>query len=383
MKHSILVVDDTPANLRLLCSMLDDHGYEVRPVTDGPTALAAARADLPDLVLLDINMPGMNGYAVCSAFKADERLAEVPIIFISALNDPIDKVQAFQVGGLDYITKPFHIEEVLARIETQLALRRQRQEIERLREQDRRYFEKLSAMKDDVMRHASHDLKNPLGRVLTGIYILEQGGEISSEQGQRALGIIQRGAEQMRDLITDLLDLARIETGLAVKRVRVPLAPFLRACVEDFLAEAEERNITLTLVAPPEVVLPADDGRLRQVIHNLLSNALKYTPAGGRVEVAAEIEAEEVIIQVRDDGLGIPAADLPHIFEKFYRSEEDGHRAVEGTGLGLSIVKSIVEQHGGQVWVASEPGVGTTVSVALPHEAVPVAEYYSRSSVNR
>lgn len=130
MEANILIVDDTPANLRLLCSMLDDNGYEVRPVTDGPTALSAAYAERPDMVLLDINMPDMNGYEVCAALKADEALVDIPVIFISALNEPLDKVRAFEVGGVDYISKPFHIEEVIARIDTQLSLQRLRQQLQ-------------------------------------------------------------------------------------------------------------------------------------------------------------------------------------------------------------------------------------------------------------
>jgi PleD family two-component response regulator len=132
MHASILVVDDTPANLRLLCSMLfQKNGYEIRPVTDGATALSAAKMSPPDLILLDINMPQMNGYEVCEALKADDRLVDIPVIFISALNETVDKVRAFETGGVDYISKPFHIDEVTARIETQLRLRRLQQQIER------------------------------------------------------------------------------------------------------------------------------------------------------------------------------------------------------------------------------------------------------------
>lgn len=368
MTTSILVVDDTPANLRLLCSMLAEHGYETRPVTDGQTAINAALADPPDMILLDINMPNMNGYEVCETLKADGQLEDIPVIFISALNETVDKVRAFAAGGLDYISKPFHIDEVLARISTQLALREQRREIERLREQDRQYFEKLSQMKDDMLRIASHDLKNPLSKIMMAAQLIEMNDEISTEVGQRHLGIIQAGAAQMKTLIADILDLAQLETGLALNKKDLHLNEFLQYIVDSAQMQVEEKSLDLYLQLPTSrAIIEGDPARLGQVVENLVSNAIKYTPVGGQITVGCHINADHTVtITVEDTGLGIPHDDIPHLFEKFYRVNTEEHQSTEGTGLGLSIVQTIVEQHHGTIWVESTLGEGSCFNVCLP-----------------
>ena len=155
---NVIVVDDTPANLQLLTGMLKERGYKVRPVPSGKLALQAAKNDPPDLILLDIMMPEMDGYEVCERLKADEKLREIPVIFISALNETMDKVRAFGVGGVDYVTKPFQFEEVDARVRTHLELQRQRRKLKENYEQLRR----LEELRDNLVHMIVHDLRNPL-----------------------------------------------------------------------------------------------------------------------------------------------------------------------------------------------------------------------------
>jgi signal transduction histidine kinase len=366
-KADIVVVDDTPANLQVLASMLAERGYKVRPSTSGRIALQSIRLAPPDLILLDIRMPEMDGYQVCEELKLDEKLRDIPVLFISALHETDNKVRAFRVGAVDYITKPFQFEEVVARVETQLELYWQKQEIKRLREEDRLYYEKLSQMKDAVVRTASHDLKNPLCLVLGAAHLLVEHVAPDDEEGQRLVSMIQRGTNRMEMLITDLLDLARIETGLALNMQILPLNDFLRINLEDFSQQAQNKNITLRF-SPlhKDISLAYDPNRLSQVLHNLLSNAIKYTREGGWVELATEVSDNVVRIHISDSGLGIPAEDIPHLFEKFHRVDMPEHMAIEGTGLGLSIVESIVKQHGGRIKVQSELGVGSTFSILLP-----------------
>jgi two-component system, sensor histidine kinase and response regulator len=364
----ILIVDDTTANLNVLSTMLSQRGYRVRAAINGDMALKSARKTPPDLILLDIQMPGMSGYEVCTQLKSDDRTSHIPIIFISALDAVSDKVKAFQVGGVDYISKPFQLEEVLARVQNQLTLYRQRQEIEMLREKDRLYFEELSRTKDHFVSMASHDLKNPLSVVMGYVSLLEDCPSVRDDPvASRYLERIMHGAENMLRLITDLLDLARIETGLSLALAPMPLVPFLADCAANLELKAQEKQITLTYT-PPEADFDVfiDESKIRQVITNLLSNALKYTSEGGRVELNAVKEQDHVHICIADTGLGIPDEDLPHIFDKFYRVRLEDHMAVEGTGLGLSIAKAIVEQHQGKIWAESKLGVGTTMHVALP-----------------
>lgn len=235
-----------------------------------------------------------------------------------------------------------------------------------LREQDRAYFQQLSLMKDDFIAAASHDLKNPLTSIRMVLYLLKR----YAGHDSKVLDYVERlslSADKMQALITDMLDLARLETGFALKSEPVAAASFVGTVVEEYHVLAQDRNISLKFSCDlPDIIATFDPVQIRRVIDNLLSNAIKYTPNGGAIEVSVEQDSSALIVRVRDSGAGIPGEDLPHIFERFYRISRDRQSDVEGTGLGLSIVKSIVEQHGGKVWVASEVQRGSTFSFTLP-----------------
>lgn len=369
-KASILIVDDTPENLQLLSSMLTEAGYRVRPVISGAMALQSVYAEQPDLVLLDVNMPEMDGYEVCERFKADPLLVNIPILFISALDSTFNKVRAFEVGGVDYITKPFQFEEVLARVEAQLNLYQQRREIEHLREQDRIYFQKLSQMKDDVVRMTTHNLKNPLNTLINATYLLNQSEIVNDEQErQKYLKLLKNNADRVLDLITDLLELARIETGMALTKEIMLLPNFLERNIENFERLASNKRITLEL-GPVEsyFTVPFDPELINQVLQILLDNAIKHTPEGGKVQIEASLMHREVLIRVIDTGRTIPKEDLPNLFDKFYPSNRGLPDGEEGTGLELSIAKSIVEQHGGRIWAESEEELGNVFYIVLPRD---------------
>ncbi len=373
-RGDILIVDDMPHNLELLSAMLIKRGYVVRPALNGAMALRAAKATPPDLILLDINMPELNGYEVCRRLKNDQETRDIPVIFISALDETIDKVRAFEVGGVDYVTKPFQVEEVLARIETQLMLYRQRLELERqrreleiLRERERQYFNEMNRVKDEFVRTVSHDLKNPISVVVGYVHLLREGGNIADPDDLLYLDRIEEGAESMRALIMNLLDLARLEAGSALTLEPHALSEFLRICLEGFELAAENKGIELVYTPPPnDMVVAFDRTRMIQAISNLLSNAIKYTPSGGRVELCAEVSKHEVSISVCDNGIGISEDDMPNLFKKFYRVHNARSLGTEGTGLGLSIVKAVIEQHQGAIEVESEVGVGSTFHIRLP-----------------
>lgn len=365
----ILVVDDTPTNVRLLSRLLSTEGYRVQTATDGVQALERVAENSPDLILLDIQMPNMDGYEVCERLKADERFAHIPIMFISALLDMEGIVKALNLGGVDYITKPFKPKEVTARVASQLTLVAQRKQIEALREEDRQHFEALNAMKAQFVDMAVHDMKNPLSVILGYAELLEE-LDVPDEQKELlalALEGINSATGKMRQLVADMLDFARLDTGVDLALAPVPLGEFLTDCVGSFTLPAAQKGITLTLELPEdELFVTIDAKRMEYVIANLVSNAIKYTPSGGAVVVAAARNHDLALISVADTGLGIPPEDLPHIFDAFYRVGADSHRQIEGTGLGLAIVKRLVEQHGGTIDVTSEVGKGTCFEVKLP-----------------
>lgn len=363
----ILIVDDYPVNVEILVELLSSSGYIVHVASNGSSALQIATEETPDLILLDIMMRGMDGFETCRHLKEDERTADIPIIFITALTETSDKLKGFQLGAVDYITKPIQPTEVLARVATHLMLYHQRREIERLREQDRIYFEKLSAMKDELMQIASHDLKNPLNTIIGALYLLEQHGILDDDKGKYFIEKIRHNVDRILKLIHDLLEIARIETGLALEKRYANLNPFLNNALDDFMLAAQEKNIRL-IFSPlsQDIKIALDFERMTQVLQNLLSNAIKYNPAGGTVELSAEIVEHELFIHVSDTGLGIPADAMPHLFKKFFRVNLPEHLNQEGNGLGLPIVKTIVEQHGGHVMVNSVLGKGSTFTISLP-----------------
>jgi signal transduction histidine kinase len=322
---------------------------------------------------------------LCEHLKANEETRHIPVIFVSALGETIDKVRAFKVGGVDYLIKPIQFEELVARVEAHLTLYRQRQELERkrkeiemLRERDKSYFDKLSQTKDEFVNMASHDLKNPIGIVKGYVHLIEHRGDITDPEILDYLERIKMGADRMLFLVNDILDLSKIETGLSFERTANSLGDFLTDCVDNFRLPIKEKQLKLKFIsAPVELTAFFDARRMNQVVSNLLSNAIKYTPQGGTVGVTTEIIEDRVIIHILDSGLGIPAECIPQLFDKFYRVPLESHMAAAvGTGLGLAIVKAIVEQHQGYITVESELGVGSVFHVNLPLFA-PESEIWS------
>lgn len=344
---NILIVDDTPANVLLLTRMLEERGYRPRPVSSGKLALEAARAVPPDLILLDITMPEMNGYEVCEQFKADTALRDIPVIFISALHETIDKVKAFRVGGVDYVTKPFQFEEVYARVQTHLQLRR------------------LETLRDDLTLMMVHDLRNPLSVIFVFLEIMEskevQGLSASTRE---LISLARHSAEDLRSMIGSILDVSKLGAGeLILHREPCDVAALLREVVVATHPLPGQRTVTLDAPDAP-LLATADAALLRRVLQNLLSNALRYTPAGGDVRVVLSMPPDGVCIAITDAGPGIAPAHHQRVFEKFGQVEDREHRT--GTGLGLTFCKLAIEAHGGHIGVDSELGKGSTFWFVVP-----------------
>ncbi|MCL4252721.1 MAG: response regulator [Anaerolineae bacterium] len=353
----ILVVDDTQTNREVMARILSRKKYQHKSVASGEEALISVAQRLPDLILLDISMPGMDGFEVCERLKADERSRDIPVMFISALDETEDKVRAFQVGGVDYITKPFKIEEVLARVDTQITLAMQRKEIIA-----------LSELKDQLIRTVSHDLKNPLHVIMGYAALLIDGGYTTSADDVSSMSKhIYSSAERMYILITNLLELSHLEDSSDLQLTPLSLSNLCADMMPEFEMSAQAKQQTLTVDLPPdEVIINGDSMRLGQVLSNLVSNAIKYTPQNGHVRLSISQDNQTVKVCVEDNGFGIPKEAIPQLFNKFYRVNTIEHRSVEGTGLGLSIVKAIIEQHHGQIWVESELNKGSKFTFSLP-----------------
>jgi len=372
---SILIVDDEPNNLKVLHNLLSGNGYDVRAARDGHAALDAARTTYPDLILLDIKMPGMTGYEVCEVLKQDSALAEIPVIFISALNNVGDIVKAFEVGGVDYVTKPFQFEEVLARVKNHLTivyqqrqLRSQSEQIEVMRQRDQKRFNKISEMREQFIQAATHDLKNPLAVVMGCADLMGRIDEVRGHPHLReCVDSIGSASKEMMQLVTGMLDLVKIQSAITLNLETIDLADFVGEIVAASRIRAQERNISLQLTADnTRIPVRIDMQLIQRVVDNLISNAIKYSPDHSNIEVITLVEDDRAVLHVVDEGYGIVPEHIPHLFNPFFRAKKsDGDREIEGTGLGLSIVKELVEQHGGRVNVISTPGEGSTFSVYL------------------
>jgi len=235
-------------------------------------------------------------------------------------------------------------------------------QLEELHHRDLRYYESLDRVKTQFIGTATHDLKNPLGIIVGYADLIQNAEDANPELQEYARGIL-RGTARMQTLITDILDLAQVETGVNLQLQDTPLNTFLADVVQHSTLFAKNKNLSLRFLPGESTTVRLDANRMVRVIDNLVSNAIKYTPSGGGVQVKTEKNEHYAIIRVIDNGIGIPAHTLPYIFESFYRVHED---ATEGTGLGLTVVKAIVEQHDGRVEVESQHGNGSTFSVFLP-----------------
>lgn len=355
----VMIVDDTPLNLQLLETMLRGQGYEVFALPDGEMALTAAGRDRPDLILLDILMPKMDGYEVCTRLKADPALKDIPVIFISALSETWDKARAFRVGGVDYIPKPFQLEEVEARVRSHLQLSRQRKELqlsyERLRE--------LERLRDGLVHMLVHDMRAPLGAIrMTLDLVYESLAETNVDLAQ--LVEVARGSSaSLTEMVSQLLDISRFEAGqMPMDRQPGDLVALARATRASLAALAGARELRLTGV--PNLPAVFDAGLLARVLTNLVSNALKFTHDGGAVVTQIECVDGQARLAVTDHGPGIPPEFHERIFQKFGQVGTRSGRV--GTGLGLTFCKLAVEAHGGRIGVESQVGQGSTFWFTVP-----------------
>lgn len=363
----VLVVDDVLRNLQVIGNTLEDEGYEISVAQSGPEALEMIKLDKPDLILLDVMMPDMNGFEVCETLKADDETKNIPVIFLTAKTETEDIIKGFKLGGVDYISKPFKKEELLVRIQTHLDLKFAREKIEY--KNDR--LEQLNMEKNEFLGIAAHDLKNPLTGIkgLSELIVMEI-EEMERTEIEEFCVQIKQLSEYMFQIIVDLLDINAIEEGkINLTIVDFPLEEVITHAMEKFNTQAKKKNITLHLDLQPfgEKVL-GDANRTQQVLDNLISNAIKFSPFDKKIWISSEkhIDGESAIVEIRDEGPGISKEDKKKLFGKFARLSAQPTGNENSTGLGLSIVKKIVEAMDGAIWCESEPGKGASFKFTLP-----------------
>jgi two-component system sensor histidine kinase/response regulator len=356
-KPRILVVDDVVQNLQVVGTMLRHEGYEIMPASSGSQALERMQVRAPDLILLDLMMPEMDGLQVCRRIKTDPRTEQIPIIFLTASNEMEHLVRGFEAGAVDYVTKPFNGAELLARVRTHLELKLTRQ---RLRE--------MNDEKNEFMGIVAHDLRSPLGAIAGYAELMLEEPELERGEVETHLRRIREAATRMAEMIRNLLDANRIERGeMSPQLENVDLAQALTSVVEAYRARAGAKQQWLKFENQNGPVMAiADPTQVIQVLENLVSNAVKYSPPGREVLVRVGNRDCLARCEVQDQGPGLSADDQKKLFGKFARLSARPTGGEHATGLGLSIVKRMVEAMHGRVWCESAPGQGAKFIVTLP-----------------
>ncbi len=356
---TILVVDDTQQNVQVLSQMLRDQKYKVLAAFNGTDALELVKRRKPDLILMDVMMPGMDGFETCARLRAQPEYNDVPVIFLSALNDVEAKVRAFEMGGADYITKPFHQQEVLARLAHHLRLKQLEAEQMRAIESLRR----LNQEKDEILGIVSHDMRNPIGGIIGIANFLQTDTIEDPDEMRQMLALIEQSAERLLALVNDLLDVTVIESGtVQLNIVPTDLGQAIAEVLHLHTVTAKNKGVDLLLEVPEPVVAQVDPLRFPQIIGNLVSNAVKFTPAGKKVVIRVRKCEGQACVEVEDEGIGMSPDMIPDLFRKFshQRRGTDGEK---GTGLGMALIKQYVDAHGGTIHVDSLTGRGTRFEV--------------------
>jgi len=393
----ILVVNDDANNLFALTSLLglwaEQECYDVLSARSGQEALRQVLLHDFAVILLDVNMPGMDGFETAEAIHARARSADIPIIFITAfLADELDRLKAYQHGAVDFLFTPVIPQILYAKISVFVALASKNEELKkqarelssrsteltasnkRLRREieERQVAERENHAKDEFLAMLGHELRNPLSAISSAAALIGLPG-VSVDGVQRAKKIIERQSQHLGRIVDDLLDLSRAMSGkILLDRAPVDLAALVAGTLETFRATGRSNGYDLAHDLAGGWV-DGDATRLEQIASNLIDNALKYTPSGGRIEVHTWTEDGEVVLTVRDNGVGIAAELLPHVFDVFVQGSSTLDRSQGGLGIGLSLVRRLAELHGGDIEADSKgPGAGSVFILRLPRIEPPV-----------
>ena len=383
-QNTILIVDDMPNNLGALLDYLTDFGFEVLVAEDGESAIEQVEYALPDLILLDVLMPGIDGFETCSRLKSNQTTKDIPVIFMTALSDAEDKVKGFSVGGVDYVTKPIQQAEVLARVTTHLSIRNLQQQLQqqnsRLQQEicDRikieQQLQKRTAQIETANQEleafsysVAHDLRNPITSINGYIWVLqEEYAYLLDEDGKHYLERVLVATERMEQLIDDILRLSQV-TRSKMQFDTVDLSQIAREIAISLRQTANEREVEFIIAEG--VVAQGDEPLLKIVLENLLGNAWKYTRNKPRARIEFGVLEPEIHTEssrqyfVRDDGAGFDMGKADKLFTAFCRLH--GKNEFEGTGIGLATVQRIIHRHGGQIWADGEVNQGATFYFTL------------------
>jgi signal transduction histidine kinase len=358
-KHEtkILVIEDNLINVTILLEQLNLFGYKTLIAEDGEVGIKRAMFARPDLILLDIMMPGIDGYETCRQLKENPKTKDIPIIFVTALTATKSRVKGFEYGAVDYITKPFQQEEVIARIQTHLTIQEQKKKLE-----------ELNRTKDTFFSIIAHDLRGAFMPLVGSMSMLEQ---IIKQHDDKRLHkfskIISDSIKNIHKLLENLLCWGRIQRQqLSINPQSVDMFKLMEWLTDLYQEQANQKNIQLYHSIPDNLFVWADSDMIETIFRNLITNAIKFTSTGGTVSIKYKQEQSHIIISVSDSGIGISEERLAGIFKTDVKNKTKGTAGETGTGLGLILCNEFVTLNNGKICVESQVNKGTTFSVHLP-----------------
>ncbi len=358
----ILVVDDQPANIQIVGAALGKLGHEIIPASDGPTALRRLALRPPDLILLDLLMPEMDGCEVCRRIRMNPEWKDIPVIFLSAADDKDFIVRALESGGVDYITKPFNQAELISRVRTQLALKSASDRLKQLAED-----------KDELLGILAHDLKNHLGGMQMSAQLLSDRVAKAANADTRTAQLaenIAHSSGQLLAFVKEFLANAAADHGVSIKPATFNLSDAAAAAIQQYQEAARRKQIVIEANLPGEgTAVRADVTAVDQVLDNLLSNALKFSPPGKRIFITVTSDPTHVECRIQDQGPGFTPEDKARMFRRYARLSARPTGGEPSTGLGLSIVRKLVRAMDGELTCDCVPGRGATFNVRLPRRS--------------
>ncbi|MBK8397960.1 MAG: hybrid sensor histidine kinase/response regulator [Leptospiraceae bacterium] len=375
----ILIVDDIGENLQVLGNILSKEGYDTSFALDGKQALSAIDKFLPDLILLDISMPIMDGFEVCKILKQEERTKNIPIIFLTAKTEIDNVIHGFSLGADDYVMKPFNSLELLARVRSHVDLKKSKDLILEQNNQLNDVVSQLSlkneelklvvAAKDKFFSIIAHDLKGPVGNLNSFLnFMTEQSDKISKENFQKNLHLLQTSSQNIKDLLENLLTWARAQRGdIEYNPDNYDILNLVNSNIH--LLESSAINKSVSIINKIQNCMNGffDYNMINTVFRNLLSNSIKYTKFHGTITIMAIELEKEIEISIQDTGVGMSktiAEDLFRIDVKHFSTS--GTNGEKGTGLGLILCKEFIDKHGGKIWAESEKEKGSTFKFLIP-----------------
>lgn len=368
--HKILLVDDRPENLYSLESMLSEDDRIILKANSGEEALKIAFSEDLSLIMLDVQMPDMDGFEVAHMLKSTKRTKNTPIIFVTAISkEKKYMLQGLSEGAIDYLFKPLDIDVTKAKVETLLKFYTQQKELE----QKNIELAKLNEEKNYFLGVASHDLRNPLGNILTLASFIEQesNNNLSAEH-KNYLEVIINSGRHMLELLNNLLDVSKIESGSMELQLQQGLiTDIIQQSISENKLAADKKEISLEYSIADKLPKSSFDAmQIQQVLSNLISNAIKYSHKGTHVEINADLQNDSIVVTVKDQGQGIPIAEQANLFLPFSKTSVKSTNGEKSTGLGLTIAKKVIEAHGGSIWMTSTVGQGSSFCFSLPLESV-------------